>query len=126
MMIKQRVVSTATKLAALAGLAALAACQTQEIAGPPVLNGDWASTDGVYTAKLQNGSFQATANDTGNVISQGQYTAISSDQVRLNWTGLVSGTTNQANCTKPNADKLDCVDANGNRFSLVRSPTTTG
>ncbi|MDJ0613636.1 MAG: hypothetical protein QNJ29_08140 [Rhizobiaceae bacterium] len=102
----------------------LAACQSQEIAGPPVLNGDWASTDGVYVATLLNGSFQATANDTGQVISRGEYTAISSEQVQINWTGLVSGTTNQANCTKPDPNRLDCVDANGNRFSLVRSTTT--
>ena len=106
------------------GLLMLGACQTQEIAGPPLLNGDWASTDGVYTAKLQNGSFQATANDTGSVISKGSYTAISSEQVQLRWTGLVSGKSNEANCTKPDENRLDCVDMSGNRFSLVRGATS--
>lgn len=118
---KQNVIRNPFCCAMLLAAFALAGCQTQEIAGPPVLNGDWASTDGVYTAKLLNGSFRATANDTGNVISQGRYTAISSDQVQISWTGLVSGTNNQANCTKPDVDRLDCVDANGNRFSLVRN-----
>jgi len=124
-MVEQNLVSTWTRLIAVAGLLMVAACQTQEVAGPPLLNGDWASTDGVYVATLRNGSFQATANDTGEVISRGSYTAISSEQVRLNWTGLVSGTTNQANCMKPDPDRLNCLDVNGNRFSLVRSPSTS-
>lgn len=121
MMFDQSVIANSMKIVSLVGLLGIAACQDKEIAGPPVLNGSWASTDGVYTANLLNGNFQATANDTGNVISRGEYTAISAEQVTLKWTGLVSGTNNEANCTKPDVNRLDCVDLNGNRFSLVRS-----
>jgi hypothetical protein len=100
----------------------IAACQqNKEVAGPPVMNGNWASTDGVYTANFLNGSFSATANDTGGVISQGEYVASASDRVKIKWTGLVSGTKNEADCVKPEANRLDCTDINGNRFSLVRS-----
>lgn len=101
-------------------LAALAGCQKKEVAGPPILNGNWASSDGVYVAEFRNGNFQAIANDTGQVISRGEYVALASDRVQLSWTGLVSGNKSQADCTKPEANRLDCVDSNGGRFSLIR------
>lgn len=100
----------------------LAACQgNKEVAGKPVLNGNWASSDGVYVAEFRNGTFQAVANDTGGVISRGEYVALSPEQVRLNWVGLVSGKANQANCQKPAENRLDCTDSNGNTFSLLRN-----
>ncbi len=112
------------KLMAISGAivmtAALSGCQQKEVAGPPILNGNWASSDGVYVAEFRNGNFQAVANDTGQVISRGEYVALASDRVQLTWTGLVSGNTSQADCTKPEANRLDCVDGNGGRFSLVR------
>ena len=105
----------------LGSLTLLASCQTAEIAGPPILNGSWASTDGVYTAQFQNGNFQAVANDTGGVISRGEYVALSADRIKIKWIGLVSGTSNEADCNKPDPNRLDCLDINGNRFSLVRN-----
>jgi len=101
---------------------ALVACQgNRELAGPPVLNGDWASSDGVYVAQLRNGNFQAVANDTGNVISEGTYVALAENRVQIRWVGRVSGNSNQAECLKPEDNQLDCVDANGNKFSLRRT-----
>lgn len=100
----------------------LTACQSnKEVAGPPILNGSWASSDGVYTAELRNGNFRAVANDTGGVISEGEYVALSESKVRLKWKGVVSGQENQAECLKPSVDQLDCVDINGNKFSLRRT-----
>ena len=102
----------------------LAGCQTnKEVAGPPLLNGNWASSDGVYTAEFRNGSFRAVANDTGGVISEGSYVALSDSNVKLSWSGIVSGRSNSAECLKPNPDQLDCVDQNGNKFSLKRART---
>lgn len=120
-MSRKTCINTPLKMAISASiLFGLAACQTAEIAGPPVMNGNWASTDGVYTAQFQNGNFQATANDTGGVISRGEYVALAADRIKLKWVGLVSGTSNEADCTKPEPNRLDCLDINGNRFSLVR------
>lgn len=100
----------------------LAACQNKkDLAGPPVLNGSWASSDGVYVAQLANGKFQAVANDTGNVISEGSYLALSENKVQLSWVGKISGKSNQAECLKPDFNQLDCVDLSGNKFSLRRS-----
>lgn len=100
----------------------LASCNTnKEVAGPPILNGNWASSDGVYVAEFRNGSFQAVANDTGNVISRGEYIALAEDRVQLKWNGLVTGRDGSADCAKPEPNRLNCVDANGNRFSLQRN-----
>lgn len=100
----------------------LAACQgNREIAGPPVLNGNWASSDGVYVAQLENGRFQAVANDTGAVISEGSYIALAENRVKIDWMGRISGKANTAECLKPEDNQLDCVDANGNKFSLRRT-----
>ncbi len=100
----------------------LSACQSDKnLAGPPVLNGNWASSDGVYVAQLANGKFQAVANDTGNVISEGSYIALGETKVQLSWVGKISGKSNQAECLKPEFNQLDCVDLSGNKFSLRRS-----
>lgn len=100
----------------------LSACQNaKDIAGPPVLNGNWASSDGVYVAELLNGQFKAVANDTGNVISEGSYIALAENRIQLSWVGRISGKSNQAECLKPEENQLDCVDVNGNKFSLRRS-----
>ncbi len=103
-------------------LGLLAACQNnKELAGPPLLNGNWASSDGIYVAQLANGEFKAVANDTGNIISEGTYIALSSDRVQINWVGKISGRSNQAECIKPDDNQLDCVDVSGNKFSLRRT-----
>ena len=88
----------------------LAACsQRGKPAGPPIANGTWASTDGVYTATFANGSFRATANDTGETLSQGRYIVKSKDQLRIEWQGNVSRTENSAECTKPSTEEMNCV-----------------
>lgn len=107
---------------AVSALVFLAACQNaKDIAGPPVLNGTWASSDGIYVAEFFNGQFKAVANDTGNVISEGSYIALAENKVRINWVGKISEKANQAECFKPDPNQLDCVDVNGNKFSLRRS-----
>ena len=94
--------------------------QRKEVAGPPIVNGKWASGDGVYTAEFLNGTFRAVANDTGNVISQGSYIASSKDNITLKWTSNLTGKANRATCIKPEVNVMNCTDANGSRFSLRR------
>lgn len=104
----------------------LSACSlTNKGAGPPLLNGKWNSADGVYVAELLNGSFTAVANDTGSIISQGEYIALAEDKVKLEWTSAITGLQNKAECEKPEPDTLNCVDQQGNRFSLQRISQTS-
>lgn len=100
----------------------VSACNpNKEVAGPPILNGQWASSDGVYTAQFLNGSFKAIANDTGGLISEGEYIALAEDRIQLKWNGLVSGRSSEAECMRSTENQLDCVDINGNKFSLRRT-----
>ncbi len=99
----------------------LTACQTgAKKAGPPIANGQWQSGDGVYTAHFSNGIFQAVANDTGSVLSEGNYVVKSKKELKITWRGNVSQTNNSADCTKPDSESMNCVDANGKSFSLRR------
>jgi len=109
------------KIAMLIAVGLLAACQNKELAGPPVVNGNWASSDGVYVAEFLNGSFRAIANDNGSVISEGSYFVYSKEKIQLKWTSNISGQTNQAECVKPDINQMNCTDTNGKNFSLRRS-----
>jgi len=90
----------------------------------PVANGTWAATDGVYTAIFQNGNFRATANDTGETISVGNYIVKSDTQLKISWQGAVSRTLNSAECIKPDTEQMNCVDQNGKSFGLRRTSLT--
>ncbi|MEZ5799643.1 MAG: hypothetical protein R3D29_03040 [Nitratireductor sp.] len=90
-------------------------------AGGGGLAGDWRPDGGGYTAQLQNGVFTTIAGDTGNVISQGNYIAISETQVNLQWTSNNTGAPNSAQCTRPDPNTLNCADAGGKTFVLRRA-----
>lgn len=109
-----------------AAAASMTACSRgAKPAGPPIANGTWASGDGVYTATFANGSFTATANDTGETLSQGRYIVKSETQLRIEWQGNVSRTQNSAECTKPSTEEMNCQDQNGRNFTLRRTSQTT-
>ena len=111
-----------SKLIAIGLLFVLVSCQlNKEVAGPPIVNGKWASADGVYTSEFSNGAFRSIANDTGNTLAEGSYIVRSETAVDLSWTSRLSGASNTAKCTKPSADVLNCNDATGNRFTLRRT-----
>lgn len=110
------------KVGALVLLTFLAACNpNKKVAGPPLVNGSWASSDGVYVAEFLNGSFRAIANDTGNIISEGSYIASSKENIKLTWQSKLTGQNNTANCIKPDINVMNCTDATGNKFSLRRN-----
>lgn len=105
-------------------VAMLSACSEKKpidpLAGGGGLSGDWVSSDNVFTATFNNGSFVAIANDTGGKISEGSYFVTSASQIQLNWHGVVSGTNNSAICKRPDASTLICTDAGSKTFSLIK------
>jgi hypothetical protein len=116
----------AAGLALVMAAAALSGCQKDKInptAGGGGLAGNWNPDTGGYTAQFDNGRFTTVASDTGNVISQGGYLAISEKQVDLNWTSNVTGSQNTATCTRPDLDTLNCTDGGGKTFVLRRAST---
>lgn len=110
-------------LVSAALLALLAGCQTVEVnptAGGGGLTGTWLPTGGGYTANFRHGAFSTVASDTGNVISQGSYIAISESEVELKWTSNITGAENIAKCQRPDANTLNCTDDGGRQFVLNR------
>ena len=109
--------------AMLVAAMALAGCQKDKInptAGGGGLAGDWKPDQGNYTARFDNGAFTTLAGDTGNVISQGGYIAMSEKQVDLSWTSNLTKTQNTASCQRPDLNTLNCTDGGGKPFVLRR------
>lgn len=90
------------------------------LAGGGGLAGSWVSSDNVFTASFSAGEFVATANDTGGVISEGRYIVASASEVRLDWRGKITGVDNSAVCQRPSPEQLNCTDATGKTFTLIK------
>jgi hypothetical protein len=108
------------------GMVVLSACQTKDakidpVAGGGGLTGKWVSSDNVFTAQLDNGNFFSTANDTGEVLSEGTYIVISASEIRMNWQGKLSQQSNSANCLRQGVDVLICTDLAGKGFTLRKA-----
>ena len=103
----------------------LASCNTSPkvdpLAGGGGLSGSWRSADNVFTAQLDNGRFISTANDTGAVLSEGQYVVISASEVRLTWRGNLSKQDNAATCLRQGAEAMNCTDQAGRTFALLKN-----
>jgi hypothetical protein len=111
-------------VAALAVGAVVSSCQeTARIdpsAGGGGLAGNWAPDGGGYAASFDNGVFRTMATDTGNVISEGSYVALSASQVELRWQSRITSLPNTAQCVRPDPNQLNCTDQSGKAFTLRR------
>ncbi len=113
-------------LAGLLAVGVLSSCQSKDakidpLAGGGGLTGSWVSGDNVFTAQLRNGKFTSTANDTGEVLSEGEYIVISAKVVELTWRGRLSQQFNSANCQRDGEAVLNCTDTAGKTFTLRKS-----
>ncbi|MCB1415465.1 MAG: hypothetical protein KDJ64_03530 [Nitratireductor sp.] len=120
------IVRPAGLVAALLIVVAVSGCETQgkkanPLAGGGGLSGSWISSDSVFTAEFQDGSFTSRANDTGETLSTGNYIVVSANEVRLEWIGNLSRQQNVASCQRPSVDILNCTDQAGRAFSLRKT-----
>jgi len=104
---------------------ALSACQTKDakidpLAGGGGLTGKWVSSDNVFSAQLDNGNFYSTANDTGEILSEGKYIVVSASEIKLEWRGRLSGLDNSARCQRQGTDLMTCTDQAGKSFTLQK------
>jgi len=100
----------------------LAGCQMTQTAGPAgsPLDGNWASSDGIFVATFQNNGFSSRDARTGAVLAQGSY-ALQGSQVSMQWTSTTTQQQRSANCTLSSPTTLNCQQPNATPFQLNRT-----
>jgi hypothetical protein len=102
----------------------LAACQTYS-QSPPVqastpMDGNWASTDGVFVATFQGGRFTSRFTQTNEILAQGTYT-VTGGNVSMQWVSVQAQQQRAANCAFTGTDSVACTQTGGGSFELNRS-----
>jgi hypothetical protein len=107
------------------------ACQTFEIGGgqpapaatSSAMDGSWASTDGVFVATFERGSFISQFTKTNEMLAKGTYT-VSGNIVAMNWISVATKQQRAADCTFVAADVVSCNQQGGGKFQLTRRTNT--
>lgn len=95
---------------------------------PAALNGTWKPSGGAaageYVAVFQDGRF--VSRDPNNadreaLLAQGTYTTTGTQQVNIDFVGVVSGRNVQADCNLATPQTLACTPTVGPPFTLVRA-----
>lgn len=107
----------------------LAACQTgptqmgmgsRAASAATPMDGNWASTDGVFVASFQGGNFTSRFTRTNEVLAQGNY-SVAGNQVTMQWLSVATQQERSASCTMSGSDKVHCEQAGGGGFDLTRA-----
>jgi aspartate ammonia-lyase len=103
----------------------LGACQVTRQQTPPpatgtAMDGSWASTDGVFVASFQGGSFTSRFVKTNEVLAQGTY-SLTGAQVAMQWLSVATQEQRSASCSFTGANDVHCEQAGGGGFELRRT-----
>ncbi len=103
----------------------LGACQVTRQQTPPpatgtAMDGSWASTDGVFVASFQGGSFTSRFVKTNEVLAQGTY-SLTGAQVAMQWLSVATQEQRSASCSFTGANDVHCEQAGGGGFDLTRA-----
>jgi hypothetical protein len=91
----------------------------QTPSGSP-MDGTWASTDGIFYANFQGGSFTSRFTQTNEVLAQGSY-SVTGQNVSMQWLSVATQQQRSANCRFANASRVQCQQTGGGSFTLTRS-----
>jgi hypothetical protein len=109
-------------------LAALSvgACQSFDMGGGPppqavatAMDGNWASTDGVFVATFERGGFVSRFTKTNEMLAKGTYT-VAGTNVTMDWISVSTKQQRAAACTFMSADVVACNQQGGGKFELRR------
>jgi len=112
--------------ALLLGVLFVGACQTYDT-GPAVMpvttpmDGVWASTDGVFVATFDRGSFTSRFTATNEILAQGSYT-VAGNTVTMQWISVATQQRRSANCVIGAGESVTCNQDGGGHFELRRPP----
>lgn len=85
-----------------------------------IVDGQWTDTSGVAISTFSGGAFQTIAMDTGNKLSEGTYRQVDANNIEISMTSLIRQTQMRVNCTLVSPTQLNCTNAGGQNFSLIR------
>jgi hypothetical protein len=99
----------------------LAACQSFDTQPQRTqMDGRWASTDGVFIAEFERGTFTSRFVQTGEVLAQGTYT-VNGPNVSMRWLSVQAQAQRSATCTFTGASMVHCQQDGGGTFDLQRT-----
>ena len=108
-------------IAALFLAAFLAACQTGSVQPQrTAMDGNWASSDGIFIATFQNGSFTSRYIQTNEVLAQGTY-VVTGGNVSMRWLSVQAQEQRAATCAFTTASTVRCQQEGGGTFDLLRT-----
>jgi hypothetical protein len=83
------------------------------------MDGTWASTDGVFVATFQGGSFTSRFTQTNEILAQGSYSVAGPD-ISMQWLSVATQQQRSANCSFRSTNRVHCQQAGGGSFDLTR------
>ena len=108
----------------------LGGCQLIPMGGGPIggprpvgtaMDGSWASTDGIFVASFQGGSFTSRFTQTNEILAQGSYT-VNGPDIAMQWLSVATQQQRSANCSfAGSSNRVRCQQAGGGSFELTRT-----
>ena len=120
---------------AATAIVAIAGCQAmpQQVSRPSPapqqpapqngIEGNWIDEQGTGQTIFGNGSFRTVATDTGQTLSQGNY-SMRDGSVQISGQSLIRDAPIRFNCSMANPSQLNCTSENNQRFVLRRDSGT--
>ena len=108
---------------AVAAATLLAGCQMMSGPSGPgrsQMDGNWASTDGVFVATFSGGSFVSRFTQTNEILAQGSYT-VNGPDIAMRWLSTTTGEQRSANCSFRSASNVHCQQAGAGGFDMNRT-----
>jgi hypothetical protein len=101
----------------------VAACQStspvKTVSSGAVMDGKWASADGVFVASFAGGRFTSRFTKTNEVLAQGSY-SVQGAQVDMRWLSVATKQQRAASCSITGAASVHCNQVGGTGFDLRR------
>lgn len=85
-----------------------------------IVDGQWTDMQGVAISTFSGGAFQSVATDTGSKLSEGTFRQVGGNAIEISMTSLIRQTHTLVNCNLATPAQLNCTNAGGQNFSLIR------
>jgi hypothetical protein len=109
----------AVSAALLAGGCQTGVYESRPMPSTTAMDGVWASTDGVFVASFDRGTFTSRFTATNEILAQGSY-SVAGGAVSMQWVSVATQQRRAASCSFRAADVVTCDQQGGGHFELRR------